>query len=221
MNDDKLTAAARQLATEISPERDLWPEIESAIETPLPQRTRWTPMFAQAAAVVLLIGASSGLTYLAVKDDGLAVAPGYGTGLNVQTAAFGSRHALGSDYQAARAELAAKLDEELEHLSPEERADVEKSLEVLRGAIDEINAALEQDPDNALLQDILMNTYHEELNSPDAMRIASENRHEEGSFYCPGIIAGVAGERQGDKREPGRGSRRQCGDLQHSRIRHR
>lgn len=166
MNDDKLTTAARQLATEISPERDLWPEIESAIEAPLPQRerARWTPMFAQAAAVVLLIGASSGLTYLAVKDDGLAVVPSYGTGLNVEPAAFGSRYSLGSDYQAARAELASKLDEDLERLSPEERADVEKSLEVLRSAIDEINAALEQDPDNALLQDILMKTYHEELN---------------------------------------------------------
>lgn len=164
MNDDKLTAAARQLATEISPERDLWPEIESAIETPLPQRARWKPMFAQAAAVVLLIGASSGLTYLAVKDDGSAVVPSYGAGLNVELATFGNTYALGWDYQAARADLMSELAVELERLSPEERADVEKSLEVLRGAIDEINAALEQDPDNTLLQDILMKTYHEELN---------------------------------------------------------
>lgn len=163
MNDDKLTTAARQLATEISPERDLWPEIESAIDAPLPQRARWTPMFAQAAAVVLLIGASSGLTYLAVKDDGSVVVPNYGTELNVRPAAFGSRYELGSDYQAARADLMSELTVALERLSPDERADVEKSLEVLRGAIDDINAALEQDPDNALLQDILMNTYHEEL----------------------------------------------------------
>jgi len=163
MNDDKLTAAARQLTTEISPERDLWPEIESAIDVPLPQRARWIPMFAQAAAMVLLIGASSGLTYLAVKDDGSVVTPNYGAGLNVELATFGNTYALGWDYEAARADLMSELAVELERLSPDERADVEKSLEVLRGAIDDINAALEQDPDNALLQDILMNTYHEEL----------------------------------------------------------
>ena len=65
--DDKLDRAAQQLATEISPERDLWPEI--AAEIAAPRRSRWTPMLAQAAAVVLLVGASSALTYVAVKDD--------------------------------------------------------------------------------------------------------------------------------------------------------
>ena len=67
--DDKLDQAARQLATEVAPQRDLWPDIEKAITEPRPQRSRWTPMFAQAAAVVLLVGASSGLTWLALKDD--------------------------------------------------------------------------------------------------------------------------------------------------------
>ena len=67
--DDKLDYAARQLATEMTPERDLWPGIERAITEPVPRRSRWTPMFAQAAAVVLLVGASSGLTWLALKDD--------------------------------------------------------------------------------------------------------------------------------------------------------
>ena len=32
--DNKLDRAARQLATEISPERDLWPGIAEAIERP-------------------------------------------------------------------------------------------------------------------------------------------------------------------------------------------
>ena len=66
-NDDKLAAAAKRLATEISPERDLWPGIAEAIHTP--RRSRWTPMFAQAAAIVLLIGASSAVTYVAVKGQ--------------------------------------------------------------------------------------------------------------------------------------------------------
>jgi hypothetical protein len=162
--DDKLTAAARKLATHVQPQRDLWPDIELAITEKAPRRSRWTPMFAQAAAVVLLIGASSGLTYLAVKDDRPVVisqpAPEYA----FERAAFGSTYTLGSDYLDTRAEMVAQFERELDHLSPGERQDVEQSLEVIRGAINDINTALEQDPDNTLLQDLLMKTYHEELN---------------------------------------------------------
>ena len=59
-DDDKLIAAARKLATEVTPQRDLWPGIEDAIKQP--KRSRWAPMLAQAAAVVLLVGASSFVT---------------------------------------------------------------------------------------------------------------------------------------------------------------
>ena len=46
--DDELLAMASRLSTEVTPERDLWPDIQAAITTP--RRSRWTPMFAQAAA---------------------------------------------------------------------------------------------------------------------------------------------------------------------------
>ncbi len=64
--DDKLMEAARSLETDVSPERDLWPAIENAIANP--SRGRWNTMFAQAAAVVLLVGASSGLTYVVMNN---------------------------------------------------------------------------------------------------------------------------------------------------------
>jgi hypothetical protein len=162
--DDKLTAAARQLATEIRPQRDLWPDIELAITDTAPQRSRWTPMFAQAAAIVLLIGASSGLTYLAVKDDQPVVIPQPAPEYTFERAAIGSNYTLGSDYLDTRADVVARFEQEFERLSPEQRQDVEQSLEVIRGAINDINEGLQQDPDNTLLQDLLMNTYHEELN---------------------------------------------------------
>ena len=165
MNDDKLTSSARRLATEISPERDLWPEIESAISQPVPKQSRWTPMLAQAAAVVLLIGASSGLTYLAVKEDRSAVVPQETTtDYYVARAAFGSNYNLGSDYEDARAELLENFEQELAKLSPEERQDIVVSLGVIRSAIDDINAALADNPDNTLLQDLLIRSYREELN---------------------------------------------------------
>lgn len=158
--DDKLITTASQLATEISPERDLWPEIEATISRP--KRSSWTPMFAQAAAVVLLIGASSSLTYVAVKDRVQAVeAPPQG--LVFERASFGGSYALGVEYQEAHGDLAAQLDEELARLSPEVREEVELNVAMIRSAIGQINEALEKEPDNARLQGLLLKTYHEEL----------------------------------------------------------
>jgi len=158
--DDKLIAAASELSTEISPERDLWPGIAEAIAQP--KRSRWTPVFAQAAAVVLLIAASSGLTYFAVKDQQriVEVVP---TGLAFEQASFGGRYALGVEYQEARGDLAAQLEVELARLSPEAREEVELNLSMIRGAIAQINEALTEEPDNALLQELLVKTYREEL----------------------------------------------------------
>jgi hypothetical protein len=158
--DDKLIAAASNLSTEISPEQDLWPGIARAIAQP--KRSRRTPVFAQAAAVVLLIGASSGLTYFAVKDQQriIEVVP---SGLVFEQASFGGRYALGVDYQEARGDLAAQLDVELARLSPEAREEIELNLSMIRGAIAQINEALEDVPDNALLQELLVKAYREEL----------------------------------------------------------
>jgi hypothetical protein len=156
--DDKLDQAARQLATEITPERDLWPGIEQAIRTP----QRRTPWFAQAAAVVLLVGASSGTTYLAVKGDSgpvVSVAPE----LIFEKAAFGGDYHLGPDFQDARNSLRAQLDTELGRLSPEAQQDIQSNLDVIHAAIIEINTALEEDADNVLLQQKLLRAYREEL----------------------------------------------------------
>jgi hypothetical protein len=156
--DDKLDKAARQLATEIAPERDLWPGIEQAIRTP----QRRTPWYAQAAAVLLLVGASSGITYLAVNDSAaptVSVAPE----LVFERAAFGGDYHLGPGFQAARNNLRAQLDAEFGRLSPEAQQDVQANLDVIHNAIIEINTALEQQPDNVLLQQQLLRAYREEL----------------------------------------------------------
>lgn len=158
--DDKLIAAGSALATEISPERDLWPEVAAAISRP--QRSRWTPILAQAAAVVLLVGASSSLTYVAMKDSTQVIEVPQ-QGLVFQQASFGSNYALGVEYQEARSDLSAQLDTELLRLSPEAREEVEQNLAIIRGAILQINEALQKEPDNALLQELLLNTYREEL----------------------------------------------------------
>lgn len=160
--DDKLMEAARALETEVAPEHDLWPNIENAIARP--SRTRWNTVFAQAAAVLLLVGASSGLTYLAMNEKTpVATLITDNTGLNYKRASFGGHYTLGPGYQDARSGLRAQLEEELERLSPEARAEVEKNLNAIRAAINEINRALADEPDNVLLQELLLSTYREEL----------------------------------------------------------
>ncbi len=157
---DELIAKAGGLAREIQPERDLWSGIEEAISRP--ERSRWTPRFAQAAAVVLLIGASSGLTWLSTKDrvQVIEVVPPQ---LAAEQASFGNRYALGVGYQEAHRDLEAQLQAELARLSPEARKEVELNLAMIRGAIAEINEALADEPDNPLLQALLLQTYKEEL----------------------------------------------------------
>ena len=159
-NDDKLMAAAGRLATEVAPERDLWPGIAEAINTP--RRRRWTPMLALAAAIVLLIGASSAVTYVTVRGQQppvMQVSPE----LLFEQTAFGGRYNHGPGFQDARAGLAAQLDVELAKLSPESRAEVEENLKLVNQAIFDINQALAEEPDNTLLQAKLLMAYREEL----------------------------------------------------------
>ncbi len=165
--DDELMAAAAELNTEVTPDRDLWPDIEQAISLPAkPMRTVRNSVWAQAAAVLLLVGASSGVTYLAVTENATPLSPVAGGPALVfepVSGSFGSMYNLGPDYQDARRSLAAKVDQELSRLTPEERAHVHENIEVIRTAIDDINKALAEEPDNALLQKLLLSTYREEL----------------------------------------------------------
>jgi len=167
--DDQLMAAAAALGTEVAPGRDLWPEIEQAIALPAkPARTAWNSVWAQAAAVLLLVGGSSGVTYLAVSDntvETVSVANVTPLALRFEpvSGSFGNLYNLGPGYQDAHRSLSAKVDGQLELLSAEERETVQKNIEIIRLAIDEINTALAAEPDNSLLQKLLISTYREEL----------------------------------------------------------
>ncbi|MGI9220224.1 MAG: hypothetical protein ACR2QS_04210 [Woeseiaceae bacterium] len=170
--DDKMTTEARRLATEIAPSRDLWPGIEAAIQdqTVAANVPRQTPWYAQAAAVFLLVGASSLLTYSVMKysdsntpDAPEAVVQVVPTNMMFERAAFGGEHTLDSVYGRAAGNVKSNLDKELENLSPEARADVERNLAVIRQAITDISTALEEDPNNEFLQDLLVQAYRNEL----------------------------------------------------------
>lgn len=165
---DKLAIAARELATEIAPPRDLWPGIEEAIHAP--RRHRQTPWYAQAAAVFLLVGASSLVTYQYFKYDQAqqprpagTVVQAVPTNMTFERAAFGGDHTLQSVYGRAAGNVESNLDRELENLSPEAREDVLRNLAVIRQAIADISNSLEKDPGNAFLQELLVEAYRSEL----------------------------------------------------------
>lgn len=159
-NDDKLMETAGRLATDIAPERDLWPGIAEAIERP--QRSSRVPLLAQAAAVVLLVGASSLVTYTLVRQEPQVIEVTR-PALTVDQAAFSNSAFLGDEYRMARGNVSAQLQRELDRLSPETRADVERNLAVIEQAIDDINRALAKEPDNELLQELLAKAYREEV----------------------------------------------------------
>ncbi len=157
--DDKLMDAASRLTREISPERDLWPGIAGAIDAP--RRSAWAPLLAQAAAVVLLVGASSAITYLAVtgQEPVVQVAPE----LLFEQTAFGGHYTLGPEFQDARDSLAVQLDRELARLPAESRTDCRGKPRFVHTAIADINGALAEDPDNVMLQARLLQAYREQL----------------------------------------------------------
>jgi hypothetical protein len=164
--DEELTRLAAAMPTEVSPDRDLWPPIEQAITRPAERANAiWNTPWAQAAAVVLLVAGSSGITYVAVKSDRQQAPVVIDTANIFETVSgdFGRQYTLGNEYLDAHSELQTSLDEKLQLLSPEARDEVIKNLVTIRTAIKDINQALAAEPDNVLLQDLLLSAYHGEI----------------------------------------------------------
>lgn len=164
--DLRLDRALAGLPRELPPENDLWPGIAAQLE---PRRAprRWLPL---AAAAVLLVVSSSLITARVVRWSAAPAAsiatvapPATPDAGVVRPASFGPGHALDPEYAAARQQLAAMLAQRMDRLPSSARQKVEDNLAQLRRATDEINAALALQPGDALLEELLLNTYQDEL----------------------------------------------------------
>lgn len=171
----RLDAALRELPREHAPARDLWPQIAARIDdgralAPAAGRPAWRW---QAAAAVLLVAGSSLITatlldrnepagQVAATAPSAAAVPAH-PGVVAMPAAFGPAGTLDPEYLAARQQLTQVLEQRIAALPPSTRAKLELNLAEMRRAADAINTALAGQPGDPLLEELLLNTYQDEL----------------------------------------------------------
>jgi hypothetical protein len=172
-SDALLDAKLRGLPLALEPGRDLWPGIAAGLDArePRSRRRRW---LAQAAAALLLVAGSSLLT-ATLLDRGPAdrtqsarvePKPALVAGNGVfapMPAAFGPSVRLDPEYAAARKQLTTMLQARLDRLPPSTRAKLVTNLGEMQRAAEQINAALAEQPGDPLLEELLLETYQDEL----------------------------------------------------------
>jgi hypothetical protein len=194
----------RDLPQAIEPARDLWPAIEARIQevqaaaSPAtgvklipPHRSgarlRWLAAAAMVACVA--VGVWIGRSVLpgtgqpgpaqVAQQQPPARGPG-ATGaqtppvIPVAPTALDASYVNDPRYERQRAALLRSLQTQLATMPPETRAKVTASLATIEKAKEDLEQALGKDPGNALLQELLINTYQDEMRVLTDVHEASE-----------------------------------------------
>lgn len=161
---ERLLRDARRLDRELAPPPMAWEGIRRAIEegkeVPLRQPAPvWTRQAAGIAASLLLVGGGvlAGRALSARGDGGLFVA---GPAASPSTAPIA---AIDRTYLPTIETLAVSASSSSKVLLSASGFSVDRSLSAIDRAIIELRAALEQDPDNAALADMLGATYRQKV----------------------------------------------------------
>jgi len=190
--EERKVSSLAQLARSIEPGRDLWPQIEARInaehapraaaarEHAGPRRPMLWPSLAAAAMVAsVAVGVWIGRSVLptpgspAGTSSSASAARG-SAGLLGAPTAFDAAYVSDPRYQRERAALIRGLEARLDTLPPVARAKVIKSLTAIRRAKEDLESALGMDPSNALLQELLINTYQDEMRALTELHQAGE-----------------------------------------------
>lgn len=133
--------AVRSLPRAVAPREDLWPAIGSRLSPreSAHRRRVAVPRWALAAAAVLLVAVSSGVTAVLIRRSAVPSV--------VQPSG-----SLEAQYAAASEELTAALEKARARLAPETFASIQRSLGIIDAALDESRRALARDPVNEGLQ---------------------------------------------------------------------
>jgi hypothetical protein len=157
----------RELRRDASPGRDLWPAIAAKLKERSDARDArggrvpWRGVLAVAATVAALaVGISLGRLSLrgATAPVLAARAP-----IADATLTLPAAYRPGERFRAEREQELRAAQARLAQLPPATRAKVAASLAVLEQSLHDIQAAIGKDPANALLQELLVNTYQDEM----------------------------------------------------------
>jgi hypothetical protein len=145
--DESLESALRALPRELAPARDLWPGIAARIAPSRGSRRLATGLVAS----LLLAAVAAALVWQASRDTGAVPADAVlAADLRLPFEAARER------YMADWADVRARLD-------PATAATIEGNLEVVQGALAEIDAALVEAPDDPRLRGLLRRTLESEI----------------------------------------------------------
>jgi hypothetical protein len=177
--DEAKVSSLRELSPAIEPPRDLWPQIEARLAaersaTPgraAPRSARsWAvpPRWLGAAAMVasVAVGVWIGRSLLPTggpAPDGTVPASAALSTLPGAATALDASYVSDPRYQRDRAALVRSLEAQLAALPPPARAKVLASLAAIRHAKEDLEGELGKDPSNALLQELLVDTYQDEM----------------------------------------------------------
>jgi hypothetical protein len=168
----------QDLPQDIAPARDLWPQIAAQISpsghpaqlagtTPATPagarmaRLRW--LAAAAALACLAVGMWIDRSLLPVRTTNERGALSVGTATPGAPASLDVAYVSDPRYQRQRAALLQSLQAQLSALPPVTRTKVLASLATIDKAKQDLQDALGKDPGNALLQELLVNTYQDEM----------------------------------------------------------
>ena len=160
----------RELPGDVSPPRDLWPDIharlvrESGVPVDAPAAWRRGILHKRVLAVAavifaLAIGLAVGVNFSLTGTRPAARTAGHPDITRVLQVS----RIPDPRYLKERAALIASLDQRLKTLPPKTQRQVAMSLATIRKSMSDIQAALGRDPGNALLQELLVNNYQDEM----------------------------------------------------------
>lgn len=187
----KVVNSLRDLPTAVQPPRDLWAGIEARIAAEGHvaaadagtrkragsnlSRLRW--MAAAAVVAALAVGMWVGRSVLPTTRP--ITSPGTGATatlprINDGAAALQAAYVVDPKYRKQREALAKSLEAKLASLPPDSRTKVISSLATIHKSMQDLEAELGKDPSNALLQELLVNTYQDEMRVLTTVHEASD-----------------------------------------------
>jgi len=174
-SDDRLDELTAALPREVAPPPDLWTDIRAELAPRSARTIQWNTRWRLAAAGLLVAASSSILTLFAVRAR--EHAPSNVAAMAKDTAPVTEPrlpdHLVVAERGYARSidALWRTLDERRDSLAPSTVATVERSLRIADSAIAEARSALEHDPSNRVLAELLVSNYERKI---DLLRRATE-----------------------------------------------